>query len=75
MTAHPRQQGDVVGDCSLGFVETDSFAEAERDQAFAQHLLHRLAQAEIGAQGQRGNEVGEADMCRRGVPGQTANRV
>ncbi len=40
-------------------VEASLLGEAERDQALPEHVLHRLAEAEVDAEGERGEELGE----------------
>jgi hypothetical protein len=58
MTAHPRQQRDVVHDGALRVLQRQPLSEAEREQALAQHVLHRLPEPQIHAQRQRRDQLG-----------------
>jgi hypothetical protein len=60
MAADPRQQRDVVDDHALGLIETAALAEPEGDHALPKHVLHRMAQPQIGAQRQRRDQLGQA---------------
>jgi hypothetical protein len=50
MASHPGQQGRVVHDLLVGFVEAHPLGQPQRDQALAQDVLHRLAHAQVGAE-------------------------
>ena len=50
VTANVDQQGRVVDDRSLILAEPERFGEAHRDHRLAQHVLHRLAEAQIDPQ-------------------------
>ena len=60
MAADPGEQSRVVEDRALGLIESEPLAQAQRDEALPDHVLHRLAEPEIGAQGQGGDELGKA---------------
>ena len=47
MTTDVDEQPRVVDDEALVVVEADALSEPQRDQALAQHVLHRLVEAEI----------------------------
>ena len=47
VTPDVHEQGRVIDRGALVFVEADLLGEPERDEALAQHVLHRLAEAEI----------------------------
>ena len=61
VAADPGEQPGVVDDHALGLVEPQALAHPQRDQGLADHVLHRLAQAQVGAQRQRRHQLGEAD--------------
>jgi hypothetical protein len=46
-------------------IEPEVLGEAHRDEARAQHVLHRLAESEVGRQGERGDQLGEPHAGRR----------
>ena len=62
VTAHPGQQGRVVHDLPVGLIQAQPLGQPQRDQALAQHVLHRLAHAEIGRQRQDAEQFGQADV-------------
>ncbi len=43
-------------------VQPDVLGQPQRDPARAQHVLHRLPQAEVDRQRERGDEVREPDL-------------
>ena len=53
------QQRRVVDDRRAALVEPEPSASRRRDQALPQHVLHRLAEAEVDAERQRGHELGQ----------------
>ena len=59
------QQRRVVDDRARLLVEPDPLGQPQRDQALPQHVLHRLAEAEVDAERKRRDELGEADRCAR----------
>ena len=61
VAAHADQQRRVVDAGAIAIVETDPLGQAAGDQALPQHVLHRLAEAEVDAERQRGDELSEAD--------------
>jgi hypothetical protein len=64
-TSDPRQHHDVVQGRSRFVFDSHAFAEASRDHPRAQHVLHRLAQPEIGCQREGGDKFRQAHP---GVP-------
>ena len=69
VTTDVDQQRRVVDDRALVLVEPHPLGEPQRDQALPQHVLHRLAEAEVDAERQRGNELGQADVGAVGLNG------
>jgi predicted nicotinamide N-methyase len=59
VAAHVDEQRGVVDDGPLLLVQADSLGQPQRDQALAQHVLHRLSEAEVDAERQRGHELGQ----------------
>ena len=57
--ADPGEQRDVVERRAFGLGEADPVAEPGGDAPRAQHVLHRLAQTEVGAERERGDELGQ----------------
>ena len=68
MAADVDEQGRVVDDRALLLVEADALGEPQRDQALAQDMLHRLAEAEVDAERERGDELREADVSAVRLP-------
>ncbi len=66
VTPHPREERGVVDRHALCLVQADPLTEAHRDQAFTEHVLHRLAQSEVGPQRQDREELRTAHvrLCR-----------
>ena len=69
MTSDADEQRRVVHVRSPLLIEPDPLGEPQRDQALAQHVLHRLPKAEIHAERQRGDELGQPDVRAIGPPG------
>ena len=69
VTTDVDQQRRVVDDRALVLVEPHPLGEPQRDQALPQHVLHRLAEAEVDAERQRGNELGQAGVGAVGLDG------
>ena len=67
VAAHVDQQRGVVDGGALGLVEADQLADPQRDAALAQHVLHRLAEAEVDPERQRGQQLGQPHRCRIGL--------
>ena len=67
VTADVHQQRGVVQRRPLLVVETEPVGEPEGDDALAQDVLHRLAEAEIDAERQRSDQLREAQLAARGV--------
>jgi hypothetical protein len=55
------QQRDVVDPLELLAVEPQLLAEAHREQADAESLLHRLAHPDVDGQRHRGHDLGEPE--------------
>jgi hypothetical protein len=66
VAAQPRHERGVIQRPPLRLVESDTLAEAERDEALAHDVFHRLSHAEVGAERESGKQFGEADpaWCR-----------
>ena len=60
------EQRRVVDDRALLLVEPEALREAQRDQALPQHVLHRLAEAEVDTERERGQQLRQADL--RAIP-------
>lgn len=60
-TADPREGGDVIEGVAVVELETDVFAQASGDHPGAQHMLHRLAQPEIGREREGTDQFGQRD--------------
>ena len=58
---HPRQHRGVVDDLALRRREPDALGQPQRHEALPQHVLHRMTHAQIGAQRQRRQQLGEPD--------------
>ena len=56
------EQRRVVDGGALGLLEPDPVGEPQRDHALAQHVLHRLAEAEIDAERERRDELREPHL-------------
>ncbi len=56
------EQRGVVDDRPLLLVEPDALGEPERDQALAEDMLHRLPEAEIDPERERGDELRQPDL-------------
>jgi hypothetical protein len=52
VAAHPGEQGCVIHDHTVGLIQAQALGEPQRNQALAQHMLHRLAHAQVGRQRQ-----------------------
>ena len=59
MTAHVDQQRRVVNDRPRAVVQPGPLCQAQRDHALAQHVFHRLPEAEIDAERQGRHELGQ----------------
>ena len=70
VTADVDEQGRVVDDRPLGLVEPDPLGEPQRDEALAQDVLHRLAEAEVDAERQRRDELRQPDVRTINLAGQ-----
>ena len=69
VAAHVDQQRRVVDGRPFDFVETRLLAQSKGDEALTQDVLHGLAEAQVDAEGQRRDELGQPDGCNlRGIP-------
>jgi hypothetical protein len=50
VTADVHQQRGVVDDRALLLTDAGALSQPQRDQALAQHVLHRLAEPEVDPQ-------------------------
>ena len=62
MTPNADEQRGVIHIGSPLLVQADPLGEPQRDQALAQHVLHRLPKAEVHAERQRGDELRQPDV-------------
>ena len=62
VAAHVDEQTGVVDDRARLLVGAHALGQPQGDQALAKHVLHRLAEAEIDAERERGDELGQADI-------------
>ena len=65
VTTDVHQQCGVVDRAAVVLAEPGLLAEAERDDALSEHVFHRLSEAEVDAEGEGGDELGEPN--RRAV--------
>ena len=61
VAADPDQQCGVVDDSAGLLVQADPLGQPQGDQALAQDVLHRLAEAEVDAQRERCDQLGQAN--------------
>jgi hypothetical protein len=73
MTPDIDEQGRVVDDRALVLAQADALAEAQRDEGLAQHVLHRLAEAEVDAERQGRDELRQADVGAVGLGSHAAS--
>ncbi|MGE5597624.1 MAG: class I SAM-dependent methyltransferase, partial [Hyphomicrobiales bacterium] len=59
VAAHVHEQRRVVHDRPLFAIEPQPLGQAQPDEALAQHVLHRLPEAEVDAERQRAQKFGE----------------
>ena len=62
VTTDVDEQRRVVDGRPLGVVEPEPVGETESDEALSQHVLHRLAEAEVDAERQRGDELRQSRL-------------
>jgi hypothetical protein len=60
-TSHPGERGDVVQGAAVIRRDTDEVAQARRNEPRPQHVLHGLAETEVGGQREGGHELGQPD--------------
>ena len=75
MTPDVDEQRGVVDVRSPLLVEPDPLGQPQRDQALPQHVLHRLPEAEIHAERQRGDELRQPDVRTIGPLGHSAETI
>ena len=68
MTADVDQESGVVDDRARLLVESDPLSQPERDQALAQHVLHRLPEAEVDPERQRADELSQPHVRTVQIP-------
>ncbi len=74
VAADPGEQRAEVDGVALVGVEADPLGQPERDHRLAQHVLHRLAHAEVDAEGEHAEQLGQPqrggalDGAHRGNP-------
>ena len=66
MTADPGDQGRVIHHLPVDLVQLQAPGQPQADQALTQHMLHRLAHAQVGRQRQDGQQFRQAHTraCR-----------
>ena len=62
MTADVDEQGGVVDDRALLLVEPHALGDPQRDEALAEHVLHRLAETEVDAERKRRYKLGQSNV-------------
>jgi ribosomal protein L4 len=69
MAAHPDNQRGVIKTRTGSLVEAKQLPEPKRNQTLPEDVLHRLVHAQVSAQRQDGQQLGETDAFgrRRGV--------
>ena len=67
VTPNADEQRGVIHVRSPLLVNPDPLGEPQRDQALAQHVLHRLAKPEIDAERQRGDELRQPEVRTIGL--------
>jgi hypothetical protein len=75
MTADVDQQRGVVDVGALSLVQPDRLGQTHGDQALAQDVLHRLVEAEVDAERERGDQLREADVRAISLAGHVDGRV
>ena len=71
MTADVDEQGGVIDDRPLLLVEPYALGDPEGDEALTEHVLHRLAEAEVDAERQRRDELRQPNVRAISLAGQT----
>ena len=66
------EQRGVVDVGARLLVEADPLREPQRDQALAQHVLHRLPEAQVDAERQRGDELRQPNVRAIDLAGHAA---
>ena len=65
VTPDPGDEPGVVQDRSFVVVESDDLAKPQRDDALAHGVFHRLAESQIGAERQHGEQLGTSHLGGR----------
>jgi len=73
VAAHPGDQAEVVDDRPRVLVEPESLGEPQCDQRLPHHVLHRLAEAQVGPERDHRDQLGQPDASnargrRHGAP-------
>ena len=63
VTADPGEQTRVVEDAALALVQPETLRHPQRDQALTDHVLHRLAETQVGPQRQERDQLREPNPC------------
>ena len=61
MTAHPDNQRGVIKTRTGSLIEAEQLPEPQRNQTLPQDMLHRQVHAQVSAQRQNSQQLGEAD--------------
>jgi hypothetical protein len=67
VTADVGQEGGVVHGRPVLVVEPDRLGHSQAGEALTQHLLHRLSEAQVDAQRERGDQLGQSQPRNRRV--------
>ena len=64
MASDVDQQGGVVHRGALEFFEIEALGDAQGDPALAEYVLHGLAETKVDAEGERRQQLGQAEGLR-----------
>jgi hypothetical protein len=73
VTAHVDQQGGVVDGHPVLLAEPRVIGQPQRDQALAEHVLHRLPEPQVDAERQRRDQLGQPRAGCLGTPSHQAS--
>jgi hypothetical protein len=73
VAADAEEQGRVVDDRSFIVIEPHPLRQAQRDEALAQNVLHRLPEAEVDAERERGDELRQPNVRPVDLAGHAPN--
>ena len=62
------EQRGVVNDQPIFIAHAAEFGQPKRNLALTKHVFHRLTEAEVNPERERGHEFGEADLAGAGSP-------